>query len=87
MSLTPIHEGFEGATGNKSQVDSLTGHLGVPYSIDLHDPGDTEYLVGHSGAVYLISPEATLAAIYQPPHTAQMLTERLEQIKSFMNRG
>ena len=78
-------ENFAAATGTTEQVDSLTGQLGVPYSIDPHEPGSTDYLVGHSGAIFLISPEATLASIFQPPHTAREIADRFEKIQTFLN--
>ena len=76
-------EGFQGATGNKAQVDSLVGQLGIPYSIDEHEPGNTTYLVGHSAAIFLLSPEGTLAAIFQAPHTATEISDKFIRIESF----
>jgi protein SCO1/2 len=74
---------FAGATGNKAQVDSLTTQLGIPYSIDEHQPGDTTYLVGHSGAILLISPQQTLSSIFQMPLTADQIASRFTQIFTF----
>ncbi len=76
-------ENFQAATGSREQVDSLTNQLGVPYTIDAHNPGDTEYLVGHSGAIFLISPTAHLAAIFHAPHTAEQITRRFMEILRF----
>jgi protein SCO1/2 len=78
-------EGFIGASGNKTQVDTLTGQLGVPYSIDEHQPGDKNYLVGHSGSVFLISPDANLAAILHAPQDAADVADRFSQILKFSN--
>ncbi len=74
---------FIAATGNKDQVDSLTRQLGVPYSIDEHEPGDKNYLVAHSGSVFLISPDNTLASIYHPPHDSKDLVSRFIEILEF----
>ncbi len=74
---------FIAATGNKDQVDSLTRQLGVPYSIDEHEPGDKNYLVAHSGSVFLISPDNTLASIYHPPHDSEDLVSRFMEILEF----
>ena len=76
-------DNFSAVTGNKKQVDSLTGQLGVPYSIDKHEPEDTDYLVGHSGAIFLISPDGYLASIYQPPHGVEEITSRFMDILRF----
>ena len=80
-------EGFQGATGNKDEVDSLVSQLGVPYSIDEHAPGNTNYLVGHSAAIFLISPAAKLAAIFQAPHSATEISDKFIQINSFMQNN
>lgn len=76
-------ENFLGLTGNKSQIDAFTSQIGVPYTIDDHEPGES-YLVGHSGAIFLISPENKLAAVLQPPHEAKDLAKRFEQILAFL---
>ena len=76
---------FKGATGNDSQIDSLTGQLGVPYAIDDHEPGGQDYLVSHTGAIFLISPQGTLASIYQPPLSADQISGRFLDILAFMD--
>ena len=76
-------QNFTAATGTPDQVDSLTRQLGVPYSIDEHEPGDSDYLVGHSAAIFLISPSAKLASIYHAPHNAKQITRRFTDILRF----
>ncbi len=76
-------DNFTALTGNKAQVDSLTTQIGVPYSIDEHEPGASDYLVAHSGAIFLISPEGKLASIFRPPHAPQDITERFRLILDF----
>ncbi len=80
-------ENFQGATGNKIQIDSLVTQLGVPYTIDNHEPGNTTYLVGHSAAIFLISPAGKLAAIFQAPHSAAEISDKFIQIDSFMRNN
>ncbi len=79
-------EGFIAASGTKAQIESLTTQLGVPWSIDKHAEGQ-DYLVSHSGAIFLISPEATLASIYQPPHDADEIADRFMQIQKFLRNN
>ena len=79
-------EGFTAASGTQAQIESLTGQLGAPWSIDEHEEGE-DYLVGHSGAIFLISPEATLASIWQPPHEADEITGRFLQIQEFLGNS
>ena len=77
-------EQFAGATGTKNQVDSLTTQLGVPYEVDEHEPGSTDYLVAHSGSIFLISPEATLASVFHPPHSPTEIADLFARINRFM---
>ncbi len=72
------------ASGNSDQVDSLTDQLGVPYAIEDHEPGAVNYLVYHTGALFLISPETRLAALLQPPFEARKLASDLLAVRRFM---
>ncbi len=80
-------EGFTAASGAKAQIESLTTQLGVAWSIDEHAQGQQDYLVGHSGALFLISPAATVASIWQPPHTADEIADRFIQIQKFLRNS
>ncbi len=79
-------EGFIAASGTKAQIESLTTQFGAPWSIDKHAESQ-DYLVSHSGAIFLISPEATLASIYQPPHDADEIVGRFMQIQKFLRNS
>ena len=75
---------FKAAGGDKTAVDSLTVQLGVPYEIEEHEPGDQNYLVSHTGALFLLSPEGKLAALFNPPHSSKALAENLARIREFI---
>lgn len=79
-------DAFIAATGDKSAVDSLTTQLGVPYEIEPHEPGSKDYLVAHTGTLFLIAPGGKLMATLQPPHVAPALVEHLLQIRQFVAR-
>ena len=72
---------FIAASGNKDQVDSLASQLGVPYEIEEHVAGAKNYLVSHTGALFLISKQGKLAAVIHPPHNAVEITKRLLKIR------
>ncbi len=80
-------EEFMAASGSPTQVDSLTSQLGVPYEIEAHEPGADNYLVSHSGAVFLISPQAKLAAIFQAPYDATTISDRYQAIRQFLRKN
>ena len=76
---------FLAASGTTEQVNSLTDQLGVPYQIEKHEPGDKNYLVSHSGALFLITPNGKLAAIVHPPHEPDEIADRMARIREFMD--
>ena len=80
-------ERWVAASGNREQVDSLTVQLGVPYAIGEHEPGAMNYLVSHPGTLFLVSPDAKLAALFQPPINAEGLADDLLNIRRFMDRS
>ena len=75
------------ASGNKSSVDSLTTQLGVPYEIEPHEPGAKNYLVSHSGTLFLLSPEGKLVSTIQPPHEVDEVVQRLIDIRKFIKQS
>ncbi|MBX2884237.1 MAG: SCO family protein [Granulosicoccus sp.] len=77
-------EAFVAASGDKASVDSLTTQLGVPYEIDPHEPGDTNYLVAHTGTLFLIAPGGKLMATIQPPLTADGVVQNIMEIREFV---
>ncbi len=77
-------DAFVAASGDKAAVDSLTTQLGVPYEIDPHEPGATDYLVAHTGTLFLIAPGGKLMATIQPPLTSNGVVENILQIREFL---
>lgn len=78
-------DAFIAASGNISQVDSLTTQLGVPYEIEPHEPGE-HYLVSHTGSLFLLSPDGKLFAVLHPPHTPDQVARQLTTIRQFIDQ-
>jgi protein SCO1/2 len=78
-------ESWLAASGSKAEVDSLTAQIGIPYEIESHEPGEVDYLVAHSGSIYLISPQGNLAAIFHPPFDSGQLADQVLEIRRFMD--
>jgi protein SCO1/2 len=55
---------FSGMTGAPEQIDLLARTLGAPYAVD-RTSGD--YVVDHSSALFLISPDMGFAGVVTPP--------------------
>ncbi|HUO94744.1 MAG TPA: SCO family protein [Steroidobacteraceae bacterium] len=62
---------FVGATGTDEALGVLTGALGAAYLRD--PPVDGSYAVEHTSALFLINPDAEVAAVFPAPHVAHTL--------------
>jgi protein SCO1 len=69
---------FVGVTGEKAEIDKLTGSLGLAY---VKVPGSRgNYTVDHSTATVLIDPHARAAAYFRAPLDIEALTADLTPI-------
>jgi protein SCO1/2 len=59
--------GFVGVTGSQQALDDLTRALGVAVIVGPADAGGN-YAVDHTAALFLVDPEARVAALFTPPH-------------------
>jgi protein SCO1/2 len=74
--VVTFNKRFIGATGQKDQVSSLAHQLGASY--DVEDDGKSkDYSVSHTDVVFIVDPDAELAAILTPPHQASRIESRL----------
>ena len=66
-----------GATGEPDELDQLAAALGVRHRVSTMDG---RYTVEHSGAVFLIDPQAEFRALFSPPHDVAALAADLKKI-------
>lgn len=71
---------FMGVTGLEEQLRTLTGPLGIAYERSSDTESSDNYLVGHSGSILLINPQAQLQALISPPHDAAAIAEDYQKI-------
>lgn len=60
-----------GVTGSTAAVDAFASRMGVAHHKIAMSDGD--YMVDHSAFVLLLDPQARLAAVFTPPHSAERL--------------
>jgi protein SCO1/2 len=60
-----------GVTGSAAAVDAFASGMGVAHQKIAMSDGD--YMVDHSAFVLLLDPQARLAAVFTPPHSAERL--------------
>jgi len=72
---------FQGATGDKSEIDKLTSHLGILYQKTKDKKTGLE-TIDHSGAILLVDPSGKLAAIFSAPHDPVAMAKDFQVIVS-----
>ncbi len=60
-----FHPAFNGATGERRQIDHLATQMQVRYEIEDHKPGDRFYVVSHTSTVGIIDPDGALVAVLE----------------------
>ncbi len=77
--LAGFGTGFRGYTGTPEAMRAFATALGVPYQ---QVPMGDDYMVDHSAAIFLINPQAEVAALFQPPHVSAQLQADYMQVLS-----
>ncbi len=70
---------FQGATGDKSELDKLTSNLGILYQ-KTKDKKTGQENIDHSGAILLINPAGQLTAIFSAPHDPAAMAKDFQLI-------
>jgi protein SCO1 len=77
--------GFVGVTGPDAAIAVLAAALGAAYQKGAETDGS--YAVDHTAALFLIDPEARLAAVFPAPHAAQAIAADYRRILAAGRRG
>ena len=75
---------FVGVTGEPLHIDALTHAMGVP--VEIHQLEDGSYTVDHSATLFLIDPQARMAALFSPPHTVTTLSADLRSTIRYLSQ-
>ena len=70
---------FVGVTGSQQALDDLTRALGVAVVVGSPD-ADGNYAVDHTAAVFLVDPEARVAALFNTPHDPEAIARDYRRI-------
>jgi len=70
-------ESFRGVTGTPEAIDKLASALGAPYFVDA---SGERYIVDHSSAIFVINPDAALAATITAPHDVVPIISELQDL-------
>jgi protein SCO1/2 len=64
---------FMGVTGTAAAIDALTKGMGV--AVHVGPERDGVYTVDHTAALFLIGPDARIAAVFPTPHVADVIAD------------
>ncbi len=71
---------FLGATGGLPAIEAFATSVGAVF---MHTPNEAGgYTVDHSAALFLLDPQARLAAVFSAPHTASVIGSDLAVIRA-----
>ena len=70
---------FVGVTGDMADIMTLTRNLGVAFSYGPVDGSDA-YSVDHTASIFLVDPEARLAAVFGTPHAVADIARDYQRI-------
>ena len=68
---------FQAATGTTEAIEHFTRQVGAAYFIGKHAPGDTNYPVDHTAAIFLLDPQGRLYGLFTSPHRLPDMAEDL----------
>ncbi len=71
---------FQAATGTPNALEAMAREVGAAYFIGDHQPGDTNYPVDHTAAIFLLDPQARLYGLFTSPHHLPDMVEDLSQL-------
>ncbi len=70
--LAKFNPAFNGATGSKESIDSLTKNLGVAYA-KATKSNDKNYDINHSGMILVINPNGEWIGVLSAPHDGETI--------------
>lgn len=77
-----FHPSFVGATGERTQIDTLARQAGAIYAFEGDTSGD-DYIVNHSATIVVVDPEGRMYARLNPPHAPAQMAETFRHIRDF----
>ena len=79
-----FNESFIGITGDKENIDNITQQFGAGYMME-EETAPGEYLVGHTSAIFLVSPDTKLVAAFSQPHNPGTVVSLYKKVRSYIS--
>lgn len=82
--VTYFDQGFLGVTGTTAELNKFTRGISAVYQVEEHEPGATDYQVGHSSHLAIINPLGRFHGILSAPHESdQMIADLTHVIEAY----
>jgi protein SCO1 len=80
--VTAFDPSFLGLTGSSTALDAVAAEFGVA-----HGPATAGGTLDHSATIYFVGPQATLTAVFTPPHSAAALADDYGRLTGHLASG
>ena len=78
--LTYFHSSFVGMTGNVEELKAITKKFGAAYMKDTRSDSAVDYLIAHSGYIYLMDQLGRTRALYRTSNKSEEMVEGIRKL-------
>ncbi|MDT8452681.1 MAG: SCO family protein [Gammaproteobacteria bacterium] len=75
---------FVGLTGDQKNIDNITQQFGAGYILE-EETAPGQYMVAHTSAVFLVTPELGLVAAFSQPHNPKTIVAQYKKIRAYLS--
>ena len=78
--LTYFHSSLVGVTGSVEELKAITKKFGAAYMKDIRSDSAYDYLIAHSGYIYLMDQQGRTRALYRTSNKAEEMVEGIRKL-------
>ena len=78
--LTYFHSSLVGVTGSAEELKAITKKFGAAYMKDIRSDSAVDYLIAHSGYIYLMDQHGRTRALYRTSNKAEEMVEGIRKL-------
>ena len=78
--LTYFHSSIVGVTGSAEELKAITKKFGAAYMKDTRSDSAADYLIAHSGYIYLMDQQGRTRALFRTSNKAEEMVEGIRKL-------
>ena len=78
--LTYFHSSIVGVIGSAEELKAITKKFGAAYMKDIRSDSAADYLIAHSGYIYLMDQQGRTRALYRTSNKAEEMVEGIRKL-------